>query len=564
MKRKNRYLLPRKDQHTKTDYNKLERFLDRMARRKMRENAVSDNVAVNEARRAAEKEAMDFKFGTGEMRGMTSREIKAAEKEYSLDKKEKLSVAGRAEKVAYTVRYGAGAALDWAESRRRPLLTAAFAALALVLVFFITTLSVGYNVSINGHEIGTVSDMNDLNDALDKLTALYNEAYDVKDLYFERSVTFEPAFTLFSRNIMNVNDIISKVDSFGLNLYFTGAAITVDGREAVWLKDRETAQDALDEFLKEYGMETDSKYEVLDVYESSFSSDLSVKDTTVQSDFVSSKRDAISFLYSLTVTEQSVAPRTPSANEISGGLATAMIFRVGTSEANDTEKLPLLKVTTVKEVRYQASVPYTTEQRESSAYYVTQNVLVQEGENGLKTVHSVITYENNKVVSEKILDETVVREPKPAIYCKGTRTLPSNMGMFVIPTTGNISALDKPGSHAGGKAVDIANGRAGDIFASAAGKVTYSGWWGTYGNAIMIQHPTGYATVYAHMAKLYVDVGAHVNQGDAIGYMGSTGRSTGTHLHFEIRNPSGQKDPILVWFPSLYVGKHLRALSDGE
>ena len=138
------------------------------------------------------------------------------------------------------------------------------------------------------------------------------------------------------------------------------------------------------------------------------------------------------------------------------------------------------------------------------------------------------------------------------------------MGMFVIPATGNVSALDKAGSHAGGKAVDIANGRAGDIFASAAGTVTYSGWWGTYGNAIMIQHPTGYATVYAHMARLYVDVGAHVNQGDAIGYMGSTGRSTGTHLHFEIRNPSGQKDPLLVWFPSLYVGKHLRALSDGE
>ena len=564
MKRRNRYLLPRKDQHAKTDYNKLEKFLDRMAKRSMRENAVSDSVAVNEARRAAEKEVLDFKFGTGEMRGMTSREIRNAEEEYSRDKKEKLSLAGRAEKTAYTVRYGARAVLDWAQSRRRPLMTASFAALALVLVFFVTTLSVGYDVSINGHQIGTVSDMNELNEALDELTAMYNEAYDVKDLYFERSVTFKPAFTLFSRNVMNINDIISKVDSFGLNLYFTGAAITVDGKEAVWLKDRETAQGALDEFLHDYGMESDSKYEVLDVYESSFSSDLGIKDTTVQSNYVSSKRDAVSFLFSLTSTEQSVSPMTPTANEISGGLTTAMVFRVGTSGTNDTEKLPLLKVTTVKEVRYQASIPFKTEQRESSAYYVTQNVLVQEGENGVKTVHSVITYENNKVVGEKILDETVVREPKPAIYCKGTKTLPSNMGMFVIPATGNVSAMDKPGSHAGGKAVDIANGRAGDIFASAAGKVVYSGWWGSYGNAIMIKHPTGYSTVYAHMSKLYVEVGDDVKQGQPIGYMGSTGRSTGTHLHFEIRNPSGQKDPLTVWFPSLYVGKHLNALSNGE
>lgn len=75
------------------------------------------------------------------------------------------------------------------------------------------------------------------------------------------------------------------------------------------------------------------------------------------------------------------------------------------------------------------------------------------------------------------------------------------------------------------------------IKAAASGKVIFAkyGWNGAFGNLTIIQHPNGMQTYYAHQSSLNVTLGQQVNQGDVIGYVGSTGRSTGPHLHFEVR-----------------------------
>lgn len=105
-------------------------------------------------------------------------------------------------------------------------------------------------------------------------------------------------------------------------------------------------------------------------------------------------------------------------------------------------------------------------------------------------------------------------------------------GAFVWPASGRITQ----GYRFYHKAWDIANSGAGPILASDAGTVVASGWDASgYGNRVVIDHGNGYATLYAHMSVLQVNAGQRVNRGDVIGQMGSTGRSTGTHLHFEIR-----------------------------
>lgn len=94
--------------------------------------------------------------------------------------------------------------------------------------------------------------------------------------------------------------------------------------------------------------------------------------------------------------------------------------------------------------------------------------------------------------------------------------------------------------------IDLANRRGTAIYASHTGRVIYvgSGFRG-YGRMIMIEGPSGdYATLYAHLAKAKVKQGLWVKQGDRIGDMGNTGRSTGTHLHFEIRTLQGAVDPL--------------------
>lgn len=115
-------------------------------------------------------------------------------------------------------------------------------------------------------------------------------------------------------------------------------------------------------------------------------------------------------------------------------------------------------------------------------------------------------------------------------------------GSFVWPTQGIITQRFA-WYH---KGVDIANRAMPVVLAADAGKVFVAGWPDNsgYGNRVMIDHGNGYKTLYGHLSKVYVTVGQTVKRGDTIGQMGSTGRSTGPHLHFEVRTGSGFLNPL--------------------
>ena len=72
----------------------------------------------------------------------------------------------------------------------------------------------------------------------------------------------------------------------------------------------------------------------------------------------------------------------------------------------------------------------------------------------------------------------------------------------------------------------------------------YAGWLGGYGNLVVIDHGNGLATAYGHQSSLAVGTGQTVSQGQVIGYVGSTGHSTGPHLHFEVRVNGAAVDPL--------------------
>lgn len=117
-------------------------------------------------------------------------------------------------------------------------------------------------------------------------------------------------------------------------------------------------------------------------------------------------------------------------------------------------------------------------------------------------------------------------------------------GSFIWPTSGVITqrfSWYHP-------AIDIANKAAPDILAADSGKVIVAGWPDNYGygNRVMIDHGNGYMTLYAHMSSIYVKVGQSVSRGAAIGKMGSTGRSTGTHLHFEVIKSGTHLNPLNI------------------
>jgi len=92
--------------------------------------------------------------------------------------------------------------------------------------------------------------------------------------------------------------------------------------------------------------------------------------------------------------------------------------------------------------------------------------------------------------------------------------------------------------------IDFGARRGTPILAAAEGRVIFSGWKGGYGKVIKLQHQDNYVTLYAHQSRLKVKVGMHVKQGQVIGYVGNTGRSTGPHLHFGLYKNGRPIDPM--------------------
>lgn len=119
----------------------------------------------------------------------------------------------------------------------------------------------------------------------------------------------------------------------------------------------------------------------------------------------------------------------------------------------------------------------------------------------------------------------------------------ASTGHFIWPVDGVITCPFGKRSPRGTvhRGLDIANKKGTEIAAADSGEVIWSDWDNSYGNFIKIRHDNGLVTCYAHMSERLVEVGARVRQGDIIGLMGSTGFSTGPHLHFEVRTEDNKR-----------------------
>lgn len=117
----------------------------------------------------------------------------------------------------------------------------------------------------------------------------------------------------------------------------------------------------------------------------------------------------------------------------------------------------------------------------------------------------------------------------------GAARLSSEYGMRKDPFTGRLAFHD---------GIDLAADRGTEITALRAGEVVFSGWKGGYGNTVVVRHDNGYETVYGHTAGNLVSVGDTVEQGAVLATVGSTGRSTGPHLHLEMRRHGKPVNPV--------------------
>jgi murein DD-endopeptidase MepM/ murein hydrolase activator NlpD len=129
----------------------------------------------------------------------------------------------------------------------------------------------------------------------------------------------------------------------------------------------------------------------------------------------------------------------------------------------------------------------------------------------------------------------------------------ANIQSYVLPARGEFTSSYGQRWGRLHRGIDIAGPVGTPIVAASAGKVIAAGWGGGFGYKVEIRHPDGTVTLYAHASKLLTKVGAHVRQGEMIAEMGSSGNSTGSHLHFQI-HPGG-KEPVN---PAFFFGEALK------
>lgn len=221
-----------------------------------------------------------------------------------------------------------------------------------------------------------------------------------------------------------------------------------------------------------------------------------------------------------------------------------------------------LQVKLIKTETYTEAIDFDVVRENTNELYSGTTKVKTAGQKGTRQVTAEVTYVDGVRTGKSIVSSKVTKEPVDKVILVGTKTRSSSSGSGYV--SGNYSAGDGiasgtftnplPGSYvscgwygySGHKAVDLCL-RGGTlnaaVYAADGGTVISSGWSGGYGNMIQIRHAGGYVTYYAHLNTRYVQVGDTVSKGQMIGRAGSTGNSTGPHLHFEIRKNGTAYNP---------------------
>ena len=215
-----------------------------------------------------------------------------------------------------------------------------------------------------------------------------------------------------------------------------------------------------------------------------------------------------------------------------------------------SQQVPYLTVRATQMEYYVADIPYEIEYVDDNTMWEGDTRVITKGAYGTADTVARVTYEGVDEVERVIESQTTITEPVTEVQARGTLERPNwaPTGSFRWPTSGSITSKYGYRNIFGGCSfhggIDIANSYGTDIVAADGGVVCYAGWMSGYGYLVQIDHQNGYVTYYGHNSSLLVSVGDKVFKGQHIAEMGSTGRSTGNHCHFEVRVNGERTNPI--------------------
>lgn len=403
--------------------------------------------------------------------------------------------------------------------------------------------AVDYEYAYNGRTLGIVHEQREVLEILDMVSEELSLEYGSNiSIDPETDITFKPVIS-FGKEIDDADTVLKRFTYMG-DIQAQAYGIVVDGERVVTVESEKIANDVLDA-IKELYTKKNKKYEYI-----GFVEDIKIEPYSTTLANVSSKAAAIKKIKK--GGQEEVTYKVKAGDTLYGicekldvslselkkmnpKITDNMTIHIGDKFVTQ-QAIPLITVETVEVSVFAEPVDYKTVTKKSGSYFKGETVVVQSGKKGKARVTARLTKRNGKTVKRKDLEVETIKEPVNKIIVKGTKPVPAKKGTgtFMRPVNAGVYAgygMRWGRMHYG---LDFSAPTGTPIYAADGGTVTFAGWSGAYGYVITIDHGANKKTLYAHCSRLFVSAGNKVYKGQHIAAVGSTGRSTGPHCHFEI------------------------------
>lgn len=425
-------------------------------------------------------------------------------------------------------------------------------------IIFVVNYNTAYEYSYNGKTLGVVKDKDDVLKITSLVSAALTEEKDVEVVIDdEKNIKFKK-ISIFGSDVHvdTSEDVLRRLTYVG-DINVNGYGITVDGKTAVILDSEKTANKVLDTIKNEY-LQVDGEAVVEDA---DFIEAVEIKEINTDLENLQSEKEAI--------TKLKTGGTVQSMHEVAAGETFAGVAqKYGLTEDELKQLNPSADTAGIKEgselliitpgpmvtmeasqlVTYEEQIAFEVVETKSADMYQGDSKVTQKGKNGVRIVTARIESTNGQVTATTPIVEIVESQPVTQYVTVGTTKRPPSVGdgKFIWPAARGTYRIS---SEFGGRwgrmhnGIDMACNQGTNVLAADGGVVEFAGSKGSFGLLVIIDHQNGYRTYYAHNSKLLVKAGDKVYEGYHIAESGNTGRSTGPHIHFEIRVGDTPKNP---------------------
>ena len=407
-----------------------------------------------------------------------------------------------------------------------------------------------FTVKLGEEKIGIVRNEEEALKIMEGIREDISNTYGAEGV-LDKELTFETVHVK-DELITHKSDLKKNIES-RIDFLVSGITIRINGEDMGFVKSEQEAKSIIDEIKSPFMESIEGKVKEVKILE-----DVLMVKSQSPINMVSDHDDLVEFIR---LGGEEIKTHTVEVGESFWTIA--MMYHTSVEELIEANKdlnpnklkpgdevrllVPTSKLTVqvVEEVEFNRAVDFETIVETSDSMYTNQSKVKVEGVKGESHIVENRVKENGIIVNKEVVSEEVIKEPVNQILVKGTKEVPKTAatGVFMMPTRGRFTSGYGQRWGRMHRGIDIAASVGTPIYAADGGTVTHSGWQGTYGYMVEINHGNGYVTRYAHASKLLVSNGTKVYKGQHIANVGNTGRSTGPHLHLEVLKNGAYVNP---------------------